>query len=171
MNDVVRSYRLSSSEMTEFRIRGELGEEIVDIEFIHMNGERDTFLANKKLSKSWETIQIPYATNQFIINLKNDHVYPDGTDRNVHIDVNTIKDTKYGRYMKPYIVHTIDTTQQHVVNERDRAHEVGVFAWGGKYNVYLTPIPKLTVVGGWDLWMQHKGNTSGYNFADKAAKL
>jgi hypothetical protein len=140
INDRIQSVTvIDVTSRVTFRLRGNLGEEIVDIEYISKNGSRKTLASNKKLPQQWTTMVVPETPIHIMVTFKNDRVY-NGKDRNVLVDTASFRSNDV--QLKPYIYHDSPQRQHHIVMNRNRAHERGIFAWNGVYHIILSDASK-----------------------------
>jgi hypothetical protein len=145
MNDVIRSYRVERLSATNgktlsFRMRGELGQEDVNIGYIDSRGSLVYIAKGRRMSRNWETFTIPI-TSRLQIEFLNDSVYYEGgtrMDRNIHIDRTSFIDSNGIGYTP-----TFSSPDAHV-NKQPQTTE-GIFAWQVSYYIDLkqstTPAP------------------------------
>jgi hypothetical protein len=122
---------------TVFKLRGNTGDEIVTIKYATFNDVM-TLASSKRLSTSWEEFEVPVLTDTLYITFNNDKYIPGSYDRNVYLDVGSIKytDNPTGT-LNPTIEHADPDKHQHLLKNRPNTHTRGIFAWNGTYNVYI----------------------------------
>jgi hypothetical protein len=124
---------------TVFKLRGNTGDEIVDITYVSDAGPM-SLVKSKRLSRSWEEYNIPARADTLEITFQNDKYIPGSYDRNVYLDVGSIKHTGGdGTYAIAPVIRMLGLADdaRPVINN---AIKRGIFVANGTYVIDLTDL-------------------------------